>query len=59
VYGWKEGMVVPETAMWILDPQPYPMITFFACCAADGMPSPTFHPPYRYVVRAYLSRSVP
>jgi LPXTG-site transpeptidase (sortase) family protein len=53
-YRWKEGLVVPETAMWILDPKPYSTITFFVCCAADGKPSPTFHPPYRYVVQAPL-----
>ncbi len=55
LYRWKEGLVVPETAMWIVDPKPYPLITFFVCCAADGKPSPTFHPPYRYVVHAPLS----
>ena len=41
---------------WILDPTPSPILTLFICCAEDGNPSPTFHPPYRYVVRATLSR---
>jgi LPXTG-site transpeptidase (sortase) family protein len=55
VYGWGEGLVVPDTAVWILDHTPYAELTVFVCCAADGKPSPTFHPPYRYVVRAPLN----
>jgi len=59
VYRWKEGFVVTADAMWIIQPQAYPMLTIFVCCAADGRPSPTFHPPYRYVVRAALSPTLP
>jgi len=55
VYKLGETMVVAESAIWILDPQGYAMLTIFVCCAADGKPSPTFHPPYRYVVRAALT----
>jgi LPXTG-site transpeptidase (sortase) family protein len=55
VYRVEETMVVPESATWILDPKEYPIVTIFVCSAANGQPSPTLHPPYRYVVRAALS----
>jgi hypothetical protein len=58
-YLWSEGLVVPEDAMWITHPQPYSLLSFFICCAADGRPSLTFHPPYRYVVRAPLHSAEP
>lgn len=54
-YAWREGLVVRDTDMWIVEPTASPVITFFVCCAGDGKPSPTFHPPYRYAVRASLS----
>ena len=55
-YALAEGRVIQDTELWILDPTPSPVMTLFICCAEDGNPSPTFHPPYRYVVRATLSR---
>jgi LPXTG-site transpeptidase (sortase) family protein len=55
-YALQEGLVIKDTELWILDPTPSPILTIFICCAEDGNPSPTFHPPYRYVVRAALSR---
>lgn len=54
LYRWSEGRVVKETEMWILDPTPKAVLTAFVCCAENGRPSPTFHPPWRYVVRASL-----
>ena len=54
LYRWYEGRVVRDTEMWIVDPTPDPIITAFVCCAENGRPSPTFHPPYRYIVRASL-----
>ena len=51
-YRLEQGLVVRDVDVWILDPAPRPLLTVFVCCAADGRPSPTFHPPYRYVVRA-------
>jgi LPXTG-site transpeptidase (sortase) family protein len=59
IYQVEETMVVEENAMWILDPKSYPMVTIFVCSAADGKPSPTLHPPYRYVVRAALASTSP
>ncbi len=59
VYRWSEGMVVRDTDMWIVDPTAEAVFTAFVCCAENGRPSPTFHPPFRYVVRASLARSVP
>lgn len=53
-YRMAKGFVVNQTELWILDATPEPMITFFICSAAEGVPSPTFHPEYRYVVRADL-----
>ncbi|MEW6553258.1 MAG: sortase [Actinomycetota bacterium] len=53
-YRWSEGQVVEETAMWILDPTASAVLTAFVCCAENGRPSPTFHPSYRYVMRASL-----
>ena len=58
-YIWYEGRVVRDTEMWIIEPTPDPIITAFVCCAENGRPSPTFHPPYRYVVRASLAGSIP
>jgi sortase (surface protein transpeptidase) len=57
VYAMDKGFVVHQTEMWILDPTPEAMITLFVCSTAEGAPSPTFHPPYRYVVRALLSQA--
>jgi hypothetical protein len=54
-YRWSEGIVVPDTDMWIIEPTSNPVLTAFVCCAENGKPSPTFHPPYRYVVRASLN----
>ncbi len=54
VYRVQKGFVVADTELWILDQTDDPMITFFVCSAPEGRPSPTFHPPYRYVVRAHL-----
>ena len=54
-YTLQEGLVIQDTELWILDPTPSPILTVFICCAEDGNPSPTFHPSYRYVVRAALS----
>lgn len=54
-YVWESGLVVAETETWILDPSSSPVLTIFVCCGPDGKPSPTFHPPYRYVVRAALA----
>lgn len=59
VYRWEQGLVVRDTDMWIIDPMPRAVITFFVCCAENGRPSPTFHPPYRYVVRAAVSGNLP
>lgn len=59
IYKLTETMVVPETATWILNPGDHAMLTVFVCCAADGRPSPTLHPPYRYVVRAALASAIP
>jgi hypothetical protein len=53
-YRWSESRVVGDTEMWIIDPTTYPVLTAFVCCAENGKPSPTFHPSYRYVVRASL-----
>jgi len=55
-YALEEGLVIHDDEFWILDPTPSPILTLFICCAEDGNPSPTFHPPYRYIVRATLSR---
>jgi len=54
VYRWSEGLVVRDTDVWIVDPSTSPILTIFVCCAENGRPSPTFHPPYRYTVRASL-----
>jgi hypothetical protein len=54
VYRWNEGLVVSDTEVWIVDPTACPILTIFVCCAENGRPSPTFHPPYRYTVRASL-----
>ncbi|OFW55719.1 MAG: hypothetical protein A2W01_10385 [Candidatus Solincola sediminis] len=59
VYQINETMVVSESDMWILDEQDYPMLTIFVCSGPDGRPSPTFHPPYRYVIRAALTSANP
>lgn len=59
VYGLCESRVVEHTEMWIIDPTPYPQLTAFVCSAADGRPSPTFHPSYRFVVRAALVGASP
>jgi len=59
LYRWSEGRVVKETEMWILDPTTSPVLTAFVCCAENGRPSPTFHPPWRYVVRASLYGASP
>ncbi|MHB8780606.1 MAG: sortase domain-containing protein [Candidatus Geothermincolia bacterium] len=53
-YRMEESFVVEQTELWILDPTDEDVITFFVCANAQGDPSPTFHPPYRYVVRAQL-----
>ena len=58
-YTWREGLVVRDSDVWIADPTDSPVLTFFVCCAEDGRPSPTFHPPYRYSVRAYLAGAMP
>jgi sortase (surface protein transpeptidase) len=58
-YRWSDGRVVEETAMWILDPTASAVLTAFVCCAENGRPSPTFHPSYRYVMRASLSGASP
>ncbi|MBN2026170.1 MAG: sortase [Actinobacteria bacterium] len=55
IYRWSEGLVVRDTDVWIVDPTASPILTIFVCCAENGRPSPTFHPPYRYTVRASLS----
>jgi len=54
-YVMKKGFVVNQDELWILDQTSQPTITFFVCSAPEGKPSPTFHPPYRYVVRAELA----
>ena len=54
-YIMQKGFVVNEDELWILDQTLQPAITFFVCSAPEGKPSPTFHPPYRYVVRAELA----
>ena len=59
VYGWSQEMVVRDTELWILDATAHAMITTFVCCDESGGPSPTFHPPYRYVVRASLLSATP
>ncbi len=56
-YRMTKGFVVNQTELWILEATQQPMITFFICSAAEGVPSPTFHPEYRYVVRADLITS--
>ncbi|RJP28414.1 MAG: sortase [Actinobacteria bacterium] len=53
-YHWSEGLVVGDTELWIVDPTASAIVTIFVCCAENGRPSPTFHPPYRYTVRASL-----
>jgi LPXTG-site transpeptidase (sortase) family protein len=59
LYAWREGRVVKDTEVWILDPTGHAVVTTFICCAEDGRPSPVFHPPYRYVVRADLAAATP
>ncbi len=59
LYRLEQSFVVRDTDTWIVDPSPRPLLTFFVCCAADGRPSPTFHPPYRYVVRAAVRDAMP
>lgn len=59
IYSWESGEVIRDDELWIVDPLPYPVLTFFTCCAEDGNPSPTFHPPYRYMVRAALYQAAP
>jgi len=59
VYSLRKGLVIRDNELWILDPTPSPLLTLFVCCAEDGRPSPTFHPPYRYVVRASLIETDP
>jgi LPXTG-site transpeptidase (sortase) family protein len=59
LYGVRENRVVRDTEVWIVDPTAHPVVTAFVCCAEDGRPSPTFHPPFRYVVRASLAGAVP
>ncbi len=54
-YSVKKGFVVNQNELWILDQTPQPIVTFFVCSAPEGKPSPTFHPLYRYVVRAELA----
>ncbi len=54
-YTVARGFVVNQNELWILDQTSQPMITFFVCSTPEGSPSPTFHPLYRYVVRAELS----
>jgi hypothetical protein len=54
IYIWSEGRVVHDTEVWIVDPTSHPIFTAFICCAEGGGLSPTFHPSYRYVVRAVL-----
>ncbi|MDY6795952.1 MAG: sortase [Actinomycetota bacterium] len=58
-YTMKEGFVVRDDELWIIDNSSHPMLTIFVCCAENGEPSPTFHPPYRYVVRIILSQAYP
>lgn len=58
-YAWDDGRVVAETEVSILDPSPNPRLTIFICCGPDGRPSPTFHPPYRYVMGAALAATQP
>ncbi len=59
VYGWSQGIVVADTEVWILDATAHAMVTTFVCCDESGQPSPTFHPPYRYVVRTRLLSATP
>lgn len=59
LYRLGQTLVVRDTDMWIVDPTAHPLLTFFVCCAGDGRPSPTFHPPYRYVVRAEVAGASP
>jgi sortase (surface protein transpeptidase) len=56
VYAWESGFVVGQEETWILEGSDYPLMTIFVCCNEEGRPSPTLHPPYRYVVRARLVR---
>jgi sortase (surface protein transpeptidase) len=58
-YLLEDGLVIRDDELWILDPTPFAVMTIFICCAEDGKPSPTFHPPYRYVVRADLAGTGP
>ncbi len=58
-YRMEQSLVVRDSEMWIIDPTPRAVITFFVCCAEDGKLSPTFHPPYRYVVRAAIGGALP
>lgn len=56
-YRMTKGFVVYQDELWILDQTEAPLITFFVCSSPEGQPSPTFHPLYRYVVRADLLTS--
>ncbi len=56
-YRMAKGFVVYQDELWILDQSDSPIITFFVCSSPEGAPSPTFHPLYRYVVRADLVTS--
>ncbi len=58
-YRLSENRVVSDREVWIVDPTPYPVLAAFVCCAEDGRPSPTFHPSFRYVVRAPLDGASP
>jgi LPXTG-site transpeptidase (sortase) family protein len=59
IYRWREGMVVNENELSIIEPTSYPVLKAFVCCAESGKPSPTFHPSYRYVVSASLDSTQP
>ncbi len=59
LYRCSETRVVRDTEMWIVDPTGNAMLTAFVCCAENGRPSPTFHPSYRYIVRASLREASP
>jgi LPXTG-site transpeptidase (sortase) family protein len=59
VYGCVEGIIVQDSEVWILDATADAMVTVFVCCDESGQPSPTFHPPYRYVVRTGLLSATP
>ena len=54
IYQMVKGLTVHESELWILEPSEDPIITFFVCSTAEGKPSPTFHPAYRYVIRSKL-----